>query len=122
MKLDMNRVKSLCKQQNISISELLEDAGVSRNAFYALTRKRSVVPRSIRAVAQQLGVPVSKLLDKGETPAMHLMGIANEARRIAARHPDADPDNIRHALILLDETPADRLRRALQRGRQLDLR
>jgi len=51
-----------------------------------------------------------------------------EARRWAAKlmesvqavleqHPQADPDNIRHTLILLEQPPIERLRRSLTRGR-----
>jgi hypothetical protein len=36
---------------------------------------------------------------------------------ILAEHPDADPDNVRHTLILLDQPPIERLRRSLTRGR-----
>ncbi|HEY5296683.1 MAG TPA: hypothetical protein VIK59_02040 [Verrucomicrobiae bacterium] len=46
------------------------------------------------------------------------------ARRLSARvgkilaaHPDADRDNIRHTLILLEQPPFERLQRSLIRGR-----
>jgi hypothetical protein len=46
------------------------------------------------------------------------------ARRLAARvqqvlaaHPGADPDNVRHTLILLELPPLERLQRSLIRGR-----
>jgi hypothetical protein len=46
------------------------------------------------------------------------------ARRLSARvgkilatHPDADPDNVRHTLILLEQPPLERLQRSLIRGR-----
>ena len=53
---------------------------------------------------------------------------ANKARhwaqRLAARveeiiklHPEADPDNIRHTLVLLEKPPLERLQRSLIRGR-----
>ena len=37
--------------------------------------------------------------------------------KIMAAHPDADPDNVRHTLILLEEPPLERLQRSLIRGR-----
>jgi hypothetical protein len=37
--------------------------------------------------------------------------------RVMARHPEADRDNIRHTLILLEYPPIERLRRSLVRGR-----
>jgi hypothetical protein len=46
------------------------------------------------------------------------------ARRLSARvgkvlaaSPHADPDNIRHTLILLEQPPLERLQRSLIRGR-----
>ncbi|HSY18891.1 MAG TPA: hypothetical protein VK815_11175 [Candidatus Acidoferrales bacterium] len=50
------------------------------------------------------------------------------ARRLSARvakvlatHPHADPDNVRHTLILLEQPPLERLQRSLIRGRVLQL-
>ncbi len=37
--------------------------------------------------------------------------------KIIAGHPDADRDNVRHALILMEQPPLERLRRSLIRGR-----
>ncbi|MFO7870676.1 MAG: hypothetical protein R6V03_04505 [Kiritimatiellia bacterium] len=42
--------------------------------------------------------------------------IAGETNRIARKYRKADPDNIRHTLILLQMPPFERLRRALARG------
>lgn len=36
---------------------------------------------------------------------------------IIAAHPQADPDNVRHTLILLQQPPLERLQRSLIRGR-----
>jgi hypothetical protein len=36
---------------------------------------------------------------------------------ILAKHPQADPDNVRHTLILLEQPPLERLQRSLIRGR-----
>ncbi|MBI3882467.1 MAG: hypothetical protein HY301_20705 [Verrucomicrobia bacterium] len=51
------------------------------------------------------------------------------ARRLTARvervlraHPDADRDNVRHTLILLEQPPLERLQRSLIRGRTTALR
>jgi hypothetical protein len=38
---------------------------------------------------------------------------------VMAVRPEADPDNIRHTHILLEQPPLDRLRRSLIRGRSL---
>jgi hypothetical protein len=37
--------------------------------------------------------------------------------QVLARHPEADRDNVRHTLILLEQPPLERLQRSLIRGR-----
>ncbi len=46
-------------------------------------------------------------------------GLMESVRAVLAEHPEADPDNVRHALILLEQPPLERLRRSLTRGRAL---
>ncbi len=36
---------------------------------------------------------------------------------VLAAHPQADPDNVRHTLILLEQPPLERLQKSLIRGR-----
>jgi len=43
--------------------------------------------------------------------------IVARVEQILALHPDADRDNIRHTLILLELPPLERLQRSLTRGR-----
>jgi hypothetical protein len=43
--------------------------------------------------------------------------LSMRVRKIVAAHPQADPDNIRHTLILLEQPPLERLQRSLIRGR-----
>ncbi|HEV2330779.1 MAG TPA: hypothetical protein VGY56_18520 [Verrucomicrobiae bacterium] len=43
--------------------------------------------------------------------------LSMRVKKIVAAHPGADPDNIRHALILLELPPFARLQRSLIRGR-----
>jgi len=42
--------------------------------------------------------------------------------QVLAAHPDADPDNVRHTLILLEQHPLERLQRSLIRGRTASVR
>jgi len=42
--------------------------------------------------------------------------LAGKVKEILARRPDADPDNVRHTLILLEKSPEERLARSLLRG------
>ena len=43
--------------------------------------------------------------------------LAARVAKVLAEHPQADPDNVRHALILLELPPFERLERSLIRGR-----
>jgi hypothetical protein len=43
--------------------------------------------------------------------------LSARVQKVLAAHPEADPDNVRHTLILLEMPPMERLRRSLIRGR-----
>ena len=43
--------------------------------------------------------------------------LSMRVKKIVAAHPQADPDNVRHTLILLEKLPLERLQRSLIRGR-----
>lgn len=43
--------------------------------------------------------------------------LAAEVASVLARHPDADPENVRLTLISLQSQPLERLNRSLRRGR-----
>jgi len=45
--------------------------------------------------------------------------LVDSVRAVLAARPEADPDNVRHTLILLELPPLERLRRSLTRGRAL---
>jgi hypothetical protein len=122
MRISLDKVEYECRRRDLRVGELLREAGVSRNAFYSLARKDYVVPLSLIRIAERLNIPVSDLLEETDTPVARMRSIAAEAARIAERYPEVDPDNVRHALILLNEKPVERLRRALRRGRFVDFR
>ncbi|HTR42263.1 MAG TPA: hypothetical protein VMH87_11665 [Pseudomonadales bacterium] len=43
--------------------------------------------------------------------------LSARVERVLALHPEADRDNVRHTLILLEQPPLERLQRSLIRGR-----
>jgi|GEM_PF-567749 len=120
MRIARERLKKLCMQNGLTLSQLLKNAEVSKNAYYSLARKDTVLPKSVLAIADHLGVRPSAFLE--ERPEEDRWKILLEdLERISTRNPDADRDNIRHTLLLLEEPPIERLRRALTRGQKLDL-
>lgn len=122
MRLSLKKIESLCRQNDSSIGSMLREAGVSRNAYYTLARKRAVVPKSLLHIADHFGVSVSNLLEESSTPTERIKSLAAETERIIKQHSDAERDNVRHTLILLEEKPIDRLRRSLRRGRSFNFR
>ena len=105
------------ERNGLTVSELLERAGVSRTAYYSLIRKESAVPRSVLALAEALDVRVSTLLDESELEEQRVHRKLALAQRVATRHPDAGFENIWHTLVLLEASPLERLNAALRRGR-----
>ena len=122
MKLSLSKVEVLCRRRTVPVGIMLREAGVSRNTYYTLARKNSVVPKSLMRIADRLGVSVSALLEESLTPARRMMQITREMDRISKLYPDADSENVRHTLLILNEKPVERLRRALRRGRPINLR
>ena len=100
---------------------MLESAGVSRTAYYSLTRKDSVLPGSVRAIADTLDVPPSAILEQAGAAERRAQVLVREARKILRNNPRATFENVWHTLALLEETPVERLRRSLLRGRAVDL-
>ena len=122
VKLSMDKVEYECRRSHLNLGEMLREAGVSRNAFYSLARKDYVVPLSLILIAERLHISVSGLLEEADTPAERMKSIIVESERVSKRHPGTDRDTIRHTLLLLSEKPVERLRRALRRGRFVDIR
>ena len=64
MRLSGSRVRQLCREKGLHLSRMLRMAGVSRNAYYSLLRKDSVLPKSVTALARQLNVTPSAFLEE----------------------------------------------------------
>ena len=106
----------------MTLGDLLEHAGVSRTAYYSLARRRSVVPRSVHALASALGVALSEILEESTTTIDEAVAARiAEARAICERFPGASFENVWHTLCLLESTPLERLNRSLTRGRSAAL-
>jgi len=117
VRLSAERIKALCESRGTGLGPLLEAAGVSRTAYYSLVRKGSVLPKSVGAIARALAVPPSAILDELPAAERQARDLATAVERIVRRHPGASREDVRHTLLLLEEPPIERLRRALVRGR-----
>ena len=121
MKLSAGRIKRLCASRGITLSQMLEQANVSRTAYYSLVRKESVLPGSVRAIADQLAVTPSRILIEAGPDEQRAQALLRIARKVVRKNPQATFENVWHTLMLLEEPPIDRLRRSLLRARTLDL-
>lgn len=111
-------MRALARKRGWTVSALLERANVSRTAYYSLVRRPTVLPGTVLALADALDVrPADLLRDERAEARQAALARIEEARRICARDADADFDNVRHTLTLLDLTPIERLNASLRRGR-----
>jgi hypothetical protein len=63
--------------------------------------------------------PMKRRTQSDNIPKARRWALRLSARvaEVLAAHPHADPDNVRHTLILLEQPPLERLQRSLIRGR-----
>jgi transcriptional regulator with XRE-family HTH domain len=119
MKVSHTKLKRLCQDRGLTLHQLLQEAGVSKNAYYSLVRKEALLPRSLLAIADRLDVRPSAFLEEVDSELERTRRVLEEVDRIARRHKGVDRDNVRHSLLLLEEKPIERLRGALRRGQNI---
>lgn len=121
MYISKEKLDKLLKERNITLNKLLAKAGVSKTAFYHLLYKDTVLPNSIHAIANALGVRPSSFLEEIGQEVERIQDAARMADEIVRNQPSLDRENVRHTLLLLQEEPIQRLRRSLIRGRKFDI-
>ncbi len=62
---------------------------------------------------------IKKNDSRGRKASQWAKRLMESVRAVLAERPEADPDNVRHTLILLEQPPLERLRKSLTRGRAL---
>lgn len=117
MRLSAEAIRRRCEARGIPLTDVLRDAGVSRTAYYSLRRRESVLPKTVLRLAAALDAPASALLDETAAEERRARRRVNAAKRIAGESSGTSFENVWHTLALLDEPPAERLNRALRRGR-----
>ena len=117
MRLSADAIRRRCEARGVPLSRVLRDAGVSRTAYYSLRRRTSVLPKTVLRLAAALDAPASELLDETASEDRRTRRRVDAAKRIALESSGTSFENVWHTLALLDEPPAERLNRALRRGR-----
>lgn len=59
--------------------------------------------------------------EKIKTSREKVLRLREKMKKVMTAYPEADPENVWHALILLEKKPIDRLRKALLRGQKINL-
>lgn len=121
MRIDLAKLRELAGKRGLTLSALLSKAGVSKTAFYHLAHKSSVLPASLRSLADTLAVRPGAFLTETDPDVAKIQRIRALTNRIVAGDPKLDRDNVRLTLLLLEEEPIRRLQRSLTRGRKLHL-
>jgi len=121
VRVDSDKLRELARRQGLSLHALLAESGVSKTAFYHLLHKDSVLPASLRSIAETLSVRPGVLLTEKNPDVIKVRRILNLTDRLVSGDPELDWDNVRLTLLLLEKEPVQRLRRSLIRGRKIDL-
>jgi len=122
MRLSSEKLKQLCSERRIQLKDLLRDAGVSRTAYYAMTRKESVLPKSVCRVADRLGVSPASFLSDDSAKVRRIRELQARTDEICRQHPACDRDVVFRTLMNLELPPIERLRKALIRARKSHIR
>lgn len=117
MQLDGEKIKKFANDKGLSLSKLLRDANVSRTAYYSLTRRFTVLPKSIIDICHTLGVSPVEILTPEDPQVLRIRQKQQTLEKLLESNPNASRENLWHTLILLDEPPIERLNRSLLRGK-----
>lgn len=121
MYISMQKLTKLYKSRKFTLKSLLVKAKVSKTAYYSLLYKDTILPRSVSAIAEVLGVKPSAFLEEESQEAQKIRRLAKTADNVIEDHPGLDRENVWHTLLLLQEKPIARLNRGLLRARKLDI-
>lgn len=116
MRISQSVIKKLIKNKGLSIDQALLQAGVSKTAYYSLTRKESILPKSLQDLAKFLQVKPSTLLEEESTEERLIRRLLKKLELILQKNPLANRENVWHTLLLLQEKPIERLNRGLLRA------
>jgi transcriptional regulator with XRE-family HTH domain len=111
--LGTGKLKALCRDRKTRLKDVLDAAGVSRTAYYSMTRKESVLPKSVQRLADCLDVSPLAFLEDGGNQARRVRALQQRTDAICRRAPECDRDVVYRTLANLDLPPVERLRRAL---------
>ena len=63
MTLDREKVNLILAERKMTVTDLCETAGISRNRFYTVMNSKKISPKTAGRFAEILGVPVTEIID-----------------------------------------------------------
>ena len=117
MRIKSDAIKDLCRQWGWTLNDLLKKAGVSRTAYYALTRKDNILPKSIQCIAKEMNVSPSEILLDTDKEIREMRELYEKAQVVSRQYPKVNIENVMHTFLMLKKTPLERLRKGLLRGK-----
>ena len=121
MNISLNKLKKIYQEKGLDLKKLLSLANVSKTAYYNLLYKETLLPGSIHRMAKILDVQPSCFLEEIHEEEIKMKKIFDLTDKIIAAQPELDRENVRYTLILLQESPIERLRRSLTRGQKFNI-
>ncbi len=114
-------LKSVCNSLPACQGELSRRVAAAAPRSRRGQSKRACTDRARMADSARHGIGMSarRRVLRDQQAARRARRLMDSVRAVLAARPEADPDNVRHTLILLELPPLERLRRSLTRGRAL---
>lgn len=63
MTLDREKVYVILANRKMTVTDLCEHAGISRNRFYTVMNSKKISPKTAGRFAEILGVPVTDIIE-----------------------------------------------------------
>lgn len=63
MTLDREKVNLILAERKMTVTDLCETAGISRNRFYTVMNSKKISPKTAGRFAEILGVPVTEIIE-----------------------------------------------------------
>ena len=63
MTLDREKVNLILAERKMTVTDLCETAGISRNRFYTVMNSKKITPKTAGRFAGILGVPVTEIIE-----------------------------------------------------------
>ena len=63
MTLNREKVNLILAERKMTVTDLCETAGISRNRFYTVMNSKKIAPKTAGRFAEILGVPVTEIIE-----------------------------------------------------------